>query len=250
VIVHDERNPIAVSHARALLDRGVDPSFGGSDLVVVIGGDGFLLHTIAEQGLERTYLGLNAGRVGFLLNDVGDWDVVAAQITGALWSVHPFPVLEAKCWGVNGEIRYARAVNDVYLERASGQTARLHVSVDGTPIVETLVADGLIVATALGSTAYSFSAGGPACHPALRMLNITPICPHLPRLSPFALPESCKISLQVQAPDRRPVRAVADGRDVDKVERVEVHVGASVLRLGWLPGHDVTSRMVRKILHP
>jgi len=248
VIVHDERNPIAARN-RTLL-RAHLREHEPDDVVIVIGGDGFLLHTIAELGHEHTYLGLNAGRVGFLLNDVDDWGLVAEHLRARSWQVHAFPLLQATCTSVDGETIRAHAVNDVYLERASGQTARLGLSVDGSQVVETLVSDGVIVSTALGSTAYNFSAGGPACHPALRVLAVTPICPHLPRLSPFALPEQSRIELEVQHPERRPVRAVADGRHVGRVQHVTIGLGNGDLRLAYLDGHDFTTRMVRKILHP
>lgn len=248
MIVHDARNPVAVRN-RALLEAHLEGEHLG-ETVVVIGGDGFLLHTINELGHDRTYLGLNAGRVGFLLNDVVDWKETADQLRSGAWKVTAFPLLEARCIDIDGNEIIERAVNDVYLERASGQTARLGLSVDGSRVVETLVADGVIVSTALGSTAYNFSAGGPACHPTLRILTVTPICPHLPRLSPFALPVGSRIDVTIQNHEHRPVRAVADGRNLAKVVRVSLGVAPAQLALAHLQGHDFTSRMVEKILHP
>ena len=248
MIVVDERNPVAVGMAASLRKHLTDGHTDG--ITVVIGGDGFLLHTIAELGFDRTYLGLNAGRVGFLLHDVKDWAATAAAIQDRTLGVHSFPLLEAHATDMEGNERHTHAVNDVYLERASGQTARLGVYVDGACVVDTLVADGIIISTALGSTAYNFSAGGPACHPTLRVLNVTPICPHLPRLSPFSLPESSIIEMEIQQGDRRPVRAVADGRYVGPVHRVTINVGKPTLRLAFLADHDFTARMVEKILHP
>jgi len=248
VIIHDARNPIAVQNRERLEDQL--KGFVPEGVVVVIGGDGFLLHTMNELGYAHTFLGLNAGRVGFLLNDVEDWARAADRLRRADWSEHRFPLLRADCVDVDGNHFSTKAVNDVYLERASGQTARLELVVDGSQVVETLVSDGIIISTALGSTAYNFSAGGPACHPSLRVLAVTPICPHLPRLSPFALPERSRIDVRVQHPDRRPVRAVADGRYVARVEIVSIGVDRDELRLAYLDGHDFTTRMVRKILHP
>jgi NAD+ kinase len=248
VILHDSRNPVAVRHRASLLEHLHDDDTDG--ITVVIGGDGFLLHTVADLGFDRTYLGLNAGRVGFLLHDVQDWASTAAAIRDRTLRAHSFPLLEAHAEDTHGHELHALAVNDVYLERASGQTARLQLSVDGSLVVETLVADGIITSTALGSTAYNFSAGGPACHPTLRVLNVTPICPHLPRLPPFALPESSVIDIEVQSPEHRPVRAVADGRHVGPVRRVSIRVAAQSLRLAYLADHDFTVRMIEKILHP
>lgn len=248
MIVHDPRNPVAERNAQLLRQHLSDADI--PELVVVIGGDGFLLHTIAERGPEHIFLGLNAGRVGFLLNDVEDWARTADHLKAGRWTASSFPMLQAECQATSGEVLTAHAVNDLYLERASGQTARLGIVVDGAKVVETLVSDGIIVSTALGSTAYNFSAGGPACHPTLRILTVTPICPHLPRLPPFALPEGSHIEVEVQHPDRRPVRAVADGRHLARVAKVSIRVSDRALRLAYLPGHDFTARMVQKILHP
>ncbi len=249
MIVCDPRNPTATAMADALaahLPEGVP----GEALVVVIGGDGFLLRTVADRGLAPIYLGLNAGHLGFLLNDVGDWAETAAQIARRAFHVHAFPLLRAEITTAAGAVVIDHAINDVYLERATSQTAQLKLTIDGQSVVERMVADGIVFSTALGSTAYSFSAGGPACHPTLRQLVVTSICAHRPRLPPFCLPADALAVVDVHVPDRRPVRAVADGRAVDDVVRVTLRFDGSEVRLAYLPGHDFTSRMVRKILHP
>lgn len=248
MIVHDARNPIAATH-RARLEDQLN-GFDDPELILVIGGDGFMLQTIHELGMEHTYLGLNAGRVGFLLNDVQDWAAVAHHIRSRAWSVTEFPILRATCTFENGESTQVSAVNDVYLERASGQTARLGLTVDGSRVVDTLVADGIVVSTALGSTAYNFSAGGPPCHPILDILTVTPICPHLPRLSPFALPAGTQIEVAAQNTRFRPVRAVADGRQIGEVTHVVLELGRRELKMAHLPEHNFTAQMVQKILHP
>lgn len=248
MIIHDPRNPIAVAHALKLAERADDVVHEG--ITIVIGGDGFLLHTVAELGFDGVYLGLNAGRVGFLLNDMDDTDRVIDQLQRRAWRAWTFPVLEATCQTIDGRTMRVHAVNDIYLERASGQTAHLGLTVDGAEVVETMVCDGIIVSTALGSTAYNFSAGGPACHPTLQVLAVTPICPHLPRLSPFALPGDGHVEVTVQETDRRPVRAVADGRHIAQVEQVSIRVGDVNMALAYFDGHDFTARMVKKILHP
>ena len=217
---------------------------------VVIGGDGFLLHVAHSRGLNDVYLGLNAGYLGFLLNDIDHWDAIAHRLQNHKWKTWEFPTIEAEIHCENGEVIRERAVNDVYLERMSGQTARLQLIVDGEQVVETLVCDGVVFATALGSTAYTYSAGGPVCHPTLEVLAVTPICPHKPRLAPFALPASAKVDIVVQKGQYRPVRAVADGRDTDHVQSVHLAIGEEKVRLAYFLNHDFTSLMVRKILHP
>lgn len=254
MILADPYNPTAQAHRDRLVEAlpgGTLPDPHDEGLTVVIGGDGFMLQSATTHGFDRTYLGLNAGRIGFLLNDIRDWDRAVARIVAGAWSVHRFPLLEATLAMADGTTRIETAINDVALERSTGQTAHLALGIDDRPIVDRLVADGLILATALGSTAYTFSAGGPACHPTLRMMVVTPICAHHPKLSPFVLPESATAQVEVLASHRRPVRAVIDGRTLDDV------VGATVtrspehdVRLAYLEGHDPTERMVTKILHP
>lgn len=249
MITADPRNKAARALQEAL-EEALAGQPVDDDLVVVIGGDGFMLHTIAERGFDRTYLGLNAGRIGFLMNDADDPSAVARVLLDGGWSTTDFPVLEATLACAAGTTRTLRAINDVVIERSTGQTAHLRLSVDGRTVVDTLVADGLLFSTALGSTAYTFSAGGPACHPTLELLAVTAICPHHPRLAPFLLPETAVAAVEVLMPERRPVRVVADGVASEEVVGVELRVGAPRVTLAWLPGHDFTGRMVTKILRP
>ncbi len=246
MIAVDPQNPRAVSY-REELARRVPEDIGGDDLVVVIGGDGFLLQTVARLGLARRYLGINAGHLGFLLNDVDDWDRLAERLVGGRFVETRFPVLSAAMHRSTGEVVVDFAINDVYLERMTSQTVRLRVSIDGDTVVDPLVADGVILSTAVGSTAYAFSAGGPAIHPAMRVIGVTPICPHQPRLSSMVLPASSVVQVDVQNAERRPVRCVADGRGVDAVVRVDVRLGPAEATLCHLEGHAPTLRMVHKL---
>jgi len=249
MIIADERNSKAQEMAQTL--RGFFPDgLPEGAPTVVIGGDGFLLHVAHERGLKDTYLGLNAGYLGFLLNDVDHWDAIAHRLESGKWKAWGFRTIDAEIRCEDGSIVRERAVNDVYLERMTGQTARLQLIVDGEQVVETLASDGIVFATALGSTAYTYSAGGPVCHPTLEVLAVTPICPHKPRLAPFALPASAQVDIVVQKGKYRPVRAVADGRDTDHVQSVRLALGADKVQLAYFLDHDFTSLMVRKILHP
>lgn len=249
MIIADERNPKAQEMAKTLSGFFPDGLPEGAP-TVVIGGDGFLLYVANTRGLDNTYLGLNAGYLGFLLNDVDNWDAIAHRLESNKWKEWSFPTIEAKIVCENGETIHERAVNDVYLERMSGQTARLGLTVDGEEVVKTLVSDGIVFSTALGSTAYTYSAGGPVCHPTLEVLAVTPICPHKPRLAPFALPATARVEIEVQKGQYRPVRAVADGRDTDNVSSVHLALSTEKVRLAYFLNHDFTSLMVRKILHP
>lgn len=245
MIVSDDRNPRAGALREALAPYLVDLP---DDLCVAIGGDGFLLHAVHTHGLDLAYLGLNAGTLGFLLNDVPDPDLAGQLIAAGRYARRRFPVLEGLATTRDGRVHALTAVNDIYLERASGQTARLELSFDGHLAVEALVSDGIIFSTAVGSTGYAFSAGATASHPTLPTLTVTPICPHLPRLPPITLPRGSRAAARVLRPEKRPVRAVADGRQLEDVVHLEAALGDDRLSLVYLEGHDFTARMIDKLM--
>ena len=206
------------------------------------------MSSIRELGTDPVYLGLNTGHLGFLLNDVDDLDTVAQALATGSWKVHAFPRLSMEATAPDGSVHRATAVNDLYMERSSGQTAHLRLQIDGVTVVERLVCDGLLASTALGSTAYSFSAGGVPCHPLLRATHITPVCPHSPRLSPFLLPPDKVIEVEALTTDRRPVRAVADGVSYGAVTRLRIGSDHDMARLAFLEGHHFTRALIRKVL--
>ncbi|HNC98166.1 MAG TPA: NAD(+)/NADH kinase [Myxococcota bacterium] len=222
-------------------------------LHVVLGGDGTMLHCIHQHGGEGNFFGVNCGTLGFLMNDIpGEVDEVAEQVLRVLqqksWKALDFPCLQLHAEGPDGAIEDF-AVNDVYIARETGQTVHLRVVVDGVEVVNRLICDGLIAATPLGSTAYSFSAGGPAAHPLVEALQLTAICPHSPRLSPMVLPLGTRVEVEVESPDRRPARVSVDGQDRGRVRRLGVSLSSRRVTLCFLQEHDFTATLVRKILH-
>jgi NAD+ kinase len=229
---------------KVLLDFATLPD----ELCLVIGGDGFLLGVITELGQSYIYLGLNSGMLGFMLNDVDDVEIIVELVNRGAWREMSVPRLKMMALTQSGETIEGLALNDVYLERMSGQTAHLRVEVDGVEVVDRVVCDGLIVATALGSTAYSFSAGGPVCHPTLRHTQLTTISAHSPRLPPIVLPQSAVVEIKAFDTDWRPVRVVTDGTDYTAVTRVKVENANSDVRLAFLEGHDPTAMLIRKML--
>lgn len=241
-------NPVARVLSARLKER-VNFDDLPEDLCVVLGGDGFMLETIREVGASHVFLGINAGRVGFLLNDPEDFESTVEALESQLWTVHTFPRLNMRAEpSDHGAVMNALAVNDVYLERMSGQTAHLQIEIDGVRVVDRLVCDGIIASTALGSTAYHFSASGHACHPGVRAIHLTPICPHSPRLTPLTLPAEAKIAIDVIGGEKRPVRAVADGVSHPNIRRMEIQRSDVDVRLAFLEGHNFTATLVEKIL--
>lgn len=223
------------------------------DVCVVLGGDGAMLRAIQAYGPAYAYFGVNCGHLGFLMNDLpGEETSVAAEVVRILEEgryVGPhFPRLHMRATTATGPAE-ARALNDVYVERQVGQTCHLRVTVDEVEVVGAMVCDGIIAATALGSTAYTISAGGPAAHPLLRAIHLTPICPHTPRLASLVLPLDARIRIEALDPTLRRARAVADGIPFDDARVVEIARADDEVRLLFREGHDFTTTLVRKIIH-
>lgn len=243
----DLRNPDAVALARDL-EGCLDPTRLPEDLCIVLGGDGHMLATIHDLGPAHTYLGLNCGRVGFLLNDWDSPQGIAERLHADKVVTRSVNRLRLSGISSEGERISAIAVNDVYLERFSGQAAHLRVLVDGHLVAERMVCDGLVVATALGSTAYSMAAGGPACHPEVRMLELTPLAPHRPRFPSLVLPAHAVIQVEALDTHKRPVRAVSDGRDHPALSSVTIQDAGSDIRLASFEGRHQTAVLIRKLL--
>ena len=193
-----------------------------ADIIVPLGGDGFMLETVhrfVETGLP--IFGMHRGSVGFLMNSYRleglDERLAAAQ------PVVLYP-LEMIARQENGARNRAIAFNEVSLLRESRQTAKLRVSVDGVERLEELMADGIILATPVGSTAYNLSAHGPIVPLGAGILALTPISAFRPRRWRGAiLPHGARVKIDALETDKRPVSAVADFTEVRDVVSVEIH---------------------------
>ncbi len=200
-------------------------SLDQADLLVALGGDGFMLQTLHAM-LERHRIvpvfGMNLGTIGFLMNE---WH--PDGLDERLARAKPFKVtpLVMTATTMEGETHILPAINEVSLLRETRQTAKLEVTVNGRIVLPELVCDGILVATPAGSTAYNLSAHGPILPLGSQMLALTPISPFRPRRWRGAiLPEKARISLKVLDPAKRPVSAVADQREVRDVARVDVEI--------------------------
>jgi NAD+ kinase len=193
-----------------------------ADVIVPLGGDGFMLETLhrfLSMGVQ--IYGMHRGSVGFLMNAYrpdGLYERLAAAQPVVL---HP---LEMKARDEHGEYRRALAFNEVSLLRQTRQAAKLRVSVDGIVRLEELMADGILVATPVGSTAYNLSAHGPIIPLGAAVLALTPISAFRPRRWRGALlPQNARVLIEALETDKRPVSAVADFTEVRDVRSVEVN---------------------------
>jgi NAD+ kinase len=217
-----------------------------ADVVVALGGDGLMLQTLHRfMGTSKPIYGMNKGTVGFLMNDYRE-DGLLERLDSAQRSVvHPL-FMEAR--DVEGQAHTARAINDVYLLRQTHQAAKLSVSVDAHVRLPELVADGILVATPAGSTAYNLSVNGPILPLNAPLLALTPISAFRPRRWRGALlPEHARIRIEVAEPHNRPVSAVADHNEFRSVAQVDVSMDQGVdLVMLHDPGHSLDERILRE----
>jgi NAD+ kinase len=216
-----------------------------AELIVALGGDGFLLHTLRERlqvGKVCPVFGMNRGTVGFLMNEWRIEGLIERLGRAKAFSVSP---LEMKAVTVDGETVVHHAMNEVSLLRETRETAWIEVSVAGRVVMPELVCDGVLVATPAGSTAYNLSANGPILPLGSKLVALTPISPFRPRRWRGALiPDDLKISFRVLDPVKRPVSAVADQIEVRDVATVEVWLDRlDILTLLFDPEHALDERI-------
>ena len=177
------------------------------------------LHRFVEQGVP--IFGMHRGSVGFLMNSYRVEDLVERITTAQPVELHP---LEMSAVEEDGRYRRAIAFNEVSLLRESRQAAKLRISVDDIVRLDELMADGILLSTPVGSTAYNFSAHGPIIPLGAGILALTPISAFRPRRWRGALlPHGARVKIEVAETDKRPVSAVADFTEVRDVTAVEIH---------------------------
>ena len=195
-----------------------------ADVVVVLGGDGYMLsvlHGMLDAGHVLPAYGLNHGTVGFLMNKQRSSKPLAQRVARATrLAVTP---LEMTAHTQSGEVHTAYAINEVSLLRETRQTAKIEIAVNGKVRLGELACDGILLATPAGSSAYNLSANGPILPMASAMLALTPISPFRPRRWKGAiLSESSEVAFRVLEPDKRPVAAVADQKEVRDIDHVRI----------------------------
>lgn len=217
-----------------------------ADVIVAIGGDGFLLHTLHEAlsaQAPKPMFGMNRGTVGFMMNEFEEDDLPARIAAARGFTLHPLLMTAIT---VGGETIASPAINEVSLLRETRQTAKIEIAIDGQVRMAELICDGVLVATPAGSTAYNLSANGPILPLQSDLLALTPISPFRPRRWRGALlPQASVIEFRVLEASKRPVSAVADQREVRDVDSVRVVTDKSVtLELLFDPGYALDDRIV------
>ncbi|HEY7383072.1 MAG TPA: NAD kinase [Beijerinckiaceae bacterium] len=217
-----------------------------ADVIVALGGDGLMLQTLHRQmGTAKPIYGMNKGSVGFLMNEFRE-DGLFERLEAAQRSVvHPL-LMQAR--DVAGRTHTARAINEVSMLRQTYQAAKLIITVDGQVRLSELIADGVLIATPAGSTAYNLSVNGPILPLNAPLLALTPISAFRPRRWRGALlPDRARISVDVIEPERRPVSAVADHTEFRAIAKVDVSMDHSIdLVMLHDRDHSLDERILRE----
>lgn len=236
----------ARSACEALVARYGNRPPAEAEVIVALGGDGFMLHTLHDtQALDVPVYGMNRGTVGFLMNAYVPEDLPDRLAEAQEEVINP---LRMRACTMDGHEETGLAINEVSLLRQGPQAARLRISVDGKVRLDELVCDGALVCTPAGSTAYNYSAHGPILPIGSDVLALTAVAAFRPRRWRGALlPKSALVRFDVLNPAKRPVMADADGRSVRDVVWVEVRSDPAIRhRILFDPGHGLSERLLRE----
>lgn len=221
-----------------------------ADLIVALGGDGFMLETLHKFVARQVPIfGMNRGSVGFLMNVYREHGLIERLSKAEQVTLHP---LRMKARTASGEAVEALAINEVSLLRETRQAAKLRIRIDGKIRMEELICDGILLSTPAGSTAYNLSAHGPIIPLGAGIAALTPISAFRPRRWRGALlPHTATVLFEILESPKRPVSAVADYTEARDVVEVEVREDRSVhLVLMFDPEHNLEERIITEQFLP
>ncbi len=239
LMIADERNPGSRSVAQGLAAHAHDDP----ELIVVAGGDGTMLRAIREHWRRRIpFFGINTGHLGFLLNDSRQLDAIGQELV-----LYHMPLLWVEVESLDGRQTSALAFNDAWVERATGQTAWLQLMINDQERIGKLVGDGLLVATASGSTSYAHAMGAtplPLNTAALLLVGSNVL--HPLHWRPAVLPFDTRIEVRTLDPEKRPLQAFIDGVPQGHVQALRARVSnIAAVELAFLPDHDPSFKLAK-----
>ena len=217
-----------------------------ADVIVALGGDGFMLQTLhAFMDLGKPVYGMNRGSVGFLMNDYEEDELAERLDEARLAKINP---LRMVAYDAMERRHTALAINEVALFRQRHQAAKIQITVDGEVLMQELICDGIMAATPAGSTAYNLSANGPILPIRSKLMALTPISAFRPRRWRGALlPWETHLEFEILEQQKRPISATADHMEVRDVQRVEIEAASDIdLNLLYNPGHGLEERLLRE----
>ena len=218
-----DKNKKSLNIKNLLLNKIKFHQFKKENLIIVIGGDGFMLQTLKKNKNSNKYFyGINSGNYGFLMNKFSSKDIIKNLSKANLVSISP---LEMIVKNKNNQTKKSIAINEVSVLRQSRQAASLSIKQGSRQIIKKLVSDGVLVSTPAGSTAYNLSVHGPILSLNSKKLSIAPISPFRPRRwKGKIVNDKIKIVITNLNPIKRPISAVADNLEVRNVKSIAVKI--------------------------
>tara|TARA_A100001035_G_scaffold117053_1_gene91959 strand:- start:37 stop:807 length:771 start_codon:yes stop_codon:yes gene_type:complete len=216
-----DKNKKSLNIKRLILKKIKTHEFKKEDLIIVIGGDGFMLQTLKKnKNSKKQFYGINSGNYGFLMNKFSSKNIIRNLSRANLVSISP---LEMTVKNKNNQIKRSLAINEVSVLRQSRQAAFLSIKQGNKKIIKKLVSDGVLVSTPAGSTAYNLSVHGPILSLHSKKLSISPISPFRPRRwKGKIINDKSKIIITNLNPIKRPISAVADNLEVRNAKSITV----------------------------
>lgn len=217
-----------------------------ADVILVIGGDGGMLHSLHKYiHLKKPFYGINAGSIGFMMNEFHLENFTSNLKTSKVANLYP---LQMEAYDINDNVYKALAINEVSIFRQTNQATKFRIIIDNIERMKEISADGALVATPGGSSAYNLSAGGPIVPLGSNVLSLTPICPFRPRRWQGALLHSdALIKFDILDYIKRPVNAVADFHEVKNVKSVLIKSSKKdLIQILFDKNHTFEDRVIKE----
>tara|TARA_B110000027_G_scaffold52938_1_gene57705 strand:+ start:64 stop:798 length:735 start_codon:yes stop_codon:yes gene_type:complete len=198
-----------------------------SNIIVVLGGDGFMLHTLKKlYKYKKPFYGVNSGNYGFLMNKFSNKSIIKNLNISNSVKIYP---LQMTVVNKNNQVKKSIAINEVSILRQSKQASSISVTANKRNIIKNLISDGVLVSTPAGSTAYNLSAHGPILNLDSRKLAVTPISPFRPRRwKGIIVSDKSMILIKNLDTNKRPISAVADNFEVRNAKIIKIHANKKI----------------------
>ena len=222
-----DKNSRSSKIKNAILKKIKSHSLTKSNLIVVIGGDGFMLETLKKYNrYKKPFYGINSGNYGFLMNKFSEKTNYKNLVKARLVSISP---LEMRVKTNSNSIKKSIAINEISVLRQSRQTASLTILNGKKQLIKNLISDGVLVSTPAGSTAYNLSVNGPILSIDSNKLSICPISAFRPRRwKGKIVSDKSKITIKNLNPNKRPISAVADNIEVRNVKSISIKTNRKI----------------------
>ena len=222
-----DKTPLAKKIKKILIKKIKINSIKKSKIIIVIGGDGFMLQTLKKnKNSRKLFYGINSGNYGFLMNKFSSKTIIRNLSSANLTTISP---LEMTVKNIKNQIRKYLAINEVSILRQSRQAAYLSIDYGSKQIIKKLVSDGVLVSTPAGSTAYNLSVHGPILSLNSKKLSISPISAFRPRRwKGKIVSDKSKIVIKNLNPRKRPISAVADNIEIRNAKNIIVKTNKKI----------------------